>query len=58
VDDPFWFFNVPPLHPRCRSILLPVLGAYEADTVLPSVPPAPGWGLFPQGFFAQFGLAA
>jgi uncharacterized protein with PIN domain len=58
VDDPFWFFNVPPLHPRCRSILLPVVGAYEADTVLPSVPPAPGWGLFPQGFFAQFGLAA
>jgi hypothetical protein len=58
VDDPYWFFNVPPLHPRCRSILLPVLPPYEADLVLPTVPPDPGWGVFPQGFFAQFGLAA
>jgi SPP1 gp7 family putative phage head morphogenesis protein len=58
ADHPYWRHNLAPLHPRCRSCVLPVLPPYEADTVLPTVPPAPGWGAMPIGFLAQFGLAA
>jgi hypothetical protein len=58
ADHYYWRWNVPPLHPRCRSAIIPVFGKYEADVILPSVAPAPGWGEMPSGFLTQFGLAA
>jgi hypothetical protein len=58
ADHPYWRFNIPPLHPRCRSCVLPVPGEYEADTVLPTEPPMFGWGVMPLGFLQTFGLAA
>lgn len=32
-DDPRWRENVPPLHPRCRSLLSPVIGRLEPQLI-------------------------
>jgi hypothetical protein len=58
IDHPYWRTNIAPLHPRCRSIVLPVLGTYEADTVLPTVLPMPGWGRMPENFINEILRAA
>jgi hypothetical protein len=60
ADHEYWRSGhaIPPLHPRCRSVLLPVKPPFEADTVLPTVPAAPGWGAMPQGFIDELLRAA
>lgn len=51
ADDPFWLYNTPPLHFRCRSWLRPLFGPFTA-TDLPVIPPDPGFGAAP---LIQFG---
>lgn len=52
-DDPYWIAGgVPPLHPRCRSILIPLFGqGHDWTEGYPNVPPAPGWGNAPAELF-------
>lgn len=60
-DDPYWITGgVPPLHPRCRSIVIPLFGqGHDWTEGYPIVPPAPGWGRAPAELFGyRFGNAA
>lgn len=50
-DDPYWLDGVPPLHPRCRSVLLGAFGPQVWSTVYPMTPPEPGWGEYPLPIF-------
>ena len=50
MDDPRLAGNTPPLHGRCRSVLVPVYGAYQSEMITPErlnwseVAPLPkGW---------------
>jgi SPP1 gp7 family putative phage head morphogenesis protein len=51
MDDPRLAANTPPLHGRCRSVLVPVYGSYQPELLTPKsinwdeVAPLPkGWG--------------
>ena len=47
-EDPYWRTNWPGLHWGCRSIAFPLFGeSIQASTRLPTIPPAPGFGLAP-----------
>lgn len=50
ATDPYWLFNIPPLHEFCRSIVSIVLGDYDHSTWRPTIPPKPGFGAAPSGF--------
>jgi SPP1 gp7 family putative phage head morphogenesis protein len=50
VSHPYWRTNVPALHWRCRSVIVPIIGRFEPSAWLPSVPPMPGFGAAPPGF--------
>lgn len=54
IDHPYWQFNVPALHFRCRSVIVPALGRAEYSDKLPTIPPAPGFGAAPVGFVQKF----
>jgi hypothetical protein len=44
ADHPYWRGNMPPLHWRCRSVLVPVSPQAEQSATLPTVPPMAGFG--------------
>jgi hypothetical protein len=44
ADHPYWRGNTPPLHWRCRSVLVPVSPQAEQSETLPTVPPMAGFG--------------
>jgi hypothetical protein len=50
VTHPYWHFNCPSLHPRCRSVLRILTGRFTPSETLPTEPPFPGWGAAPVGF--------
>lgn len=60
IDDPYWWFNIPALHPRCRSVILPIVGEFTQSDTYPTVPPMAGFGQMPRGFIEaiQAGKAA
>lgn len=50
ASDPYWLTGQPPLHFSCRSLLLPLTGAFDISTTLPDVPHDPRFGAAPPGF--------
>lgn len=53
IDDPYWRFNIPPLHHYCRSIIEPIIGSFEPSETYPNIPPKPGFGEMPPDFFEE-----
>lgn len=49
IDDHYWYANIPQLHWRCRSIIIPVIGEFTASLSYPTIPPDPGFGVAPPG---------
>jgi hypothetical protein len=55
----YWAQGVPPLHPHCRSLLLPVMTDGPWSETLPTEPVVPGWGVPSVPLFGyRFGEAA
>jgi hypothetical protein len=54
LDDPYWTSNVPALHYRCRSVLVPIVGDFTPSDWRPTVPPMAGFGAAPAGFIQSF----
>lgn len=50
LDDFYWPRNIPQLHWRCRSIVMPIIGSFVASEIYPITPPDPGFGVAPPGF--------
>jgi hypothetical protein len=58
VYHPYWRFNVPQLHWRCRSMVIPIFGEFVASEFLPVTQPMAGFGLAPAGFLEAFNSGA
>lgn len=47
-NHPYWRENWPSLHPRCRSIIFPLVGDYDAaESIRNFLRPDPGYGIAP-----------